>query len=93
MVNLTEKAKRWPRRKNGQPIFKTTDQAIFYAHLIANNKRLADEIDHYRHLARQQLKAEREKTDPNYNLLMEIALKGQLFRECLDEVKRIQKDL
>lgn len=92
MVTLTEKAKQWPRRTNGEIIFKNTNQAIFYANLIANNKRLADDIDLWRRQARREVMAERQKTDPNYDRLMEIAVKGQLFRECLDEVKRIKQE-
>lgn len=92
MVNLTEKAEQWPRRRNGEVIFKSTNQAIFYANLIANNKRLVDAIDLWRRQARREVMAERQKTDPNYDKLMETAVKGQLFRECLDEVKRIREE-
>lgn len=92
MVNLTEKATQWPRRRSGEVIFKTTNQAIFYANLIAYNKRLVDAIDLYRRQARRDLMAERQKPDPNYDKLMELAVKGQMFRECLDEVKRIKQE-
>jgi len=92
MVNLTEKARQWPRRKNGEPIFKTTNDALFYANLISNHKRMVDEIDLYRRAARFDLKYARAKTDPDYDRLMEMAVKCQLFRECLDEVKRIREE-
>jgi len=92
MTNLTAKAEQWPRRKNHEIIFKTTHQAIFYANLIASNKRLVDEIDLWRRQARRELIAQRQKTDPNYDTLMEIAVKGQFFRECLDEVNRIREE-
>jgi len=92
MTNLTDKAKQWPRRDNGEPIFKTTNDAIFYANLIAKNKRLTDDIDLYRRLARDVLKAERQEANPNSDILMDIAVKGQFFRECLDEVKRIREE-
>jgi len=92
MTNLTERAEQWPRRKNHEIIFKTPYQAIFYANLIASNKRLVDEVDLWRRQARRELIAERQKTDPNYDTLMEIAVKGQFFRECLDEVNRIREE-
>ena len=92
MVNLDEKAKQWPRTKSGEPIFKTTHEALFYANLIYNNKLLINEIDLYRRMARRGLRILRGKPDPDYNILMEIAVKGQLFRECLDEVRRIKEE-
>ena len=92
MVTLTEKAKQWPRRESGEPIFKTTNDAIFYANLIAKNKRLVDDVDLYRRLARRMLKVARQEADPNYDILMCMAVKAQFFRECLDEVKRIREE-
>jgi len=92
MVTLTEKAEQWPRRKNHEIIFKTTHHAIFYANLIASNKRLVDEIDLWRRQARRELQAERLKPVLNHDRLMEIAVKSQFFRECLEEVKRIHEE-
>ena len=92
MTNLTEKAKQWPRAETGEVIFKTTNDAIFYANLIAKNKRLVDDIDLYRRLARGMLKVARQEADPNYDVLMHMAVKAQFFRECLDEVKRIRDE-
>ena len=89
MVNLIEKAEQWPRRKSGEIVFKTTHDAIFYANLIYDNKPLIDEIDKSLKAARNQLSIMRRNNNPNLDLLMEIAVKAQLFRECLDEVMRI----
>lgn len=93
MVTLTEKAEQWPRRKNGEILFKTTHDAISYATLIADNKRMVDEIDHYRRSARREVITSRKIKDPNLNKLFEYAVKAQMFRECLDEVKRIREEL
>lgn len=92
MVSLTQKARQWPRGDNGQPIFKTTHEAILYANLIHNNNPMVDEIDLYRRITRRELRILRGKPDPDYDILFEIAVKGQLFRECLDEVHRIRKE-
>lgn len=89
MVSRTEKAKRWPRRKSGEIVFKTTHEAVFYANLIYDDKPLMDEIEHYLRAARKQLTIMRQSNEQNLNLLMEIAVKAQLFRECLEEVMRI----
>lgn len=82
----------WPRRRNGQPIFKTTQEALFYANLISKNKKNIDEIDLYFKAARRQIKTERDKVKPNLDRLMELATKAQFYRECLEEVKRIRNE-
>ena len=92
MVNLTEKARQWPRGDNGQPIFRTTQEAIFYANLIADNNPMVDEINLYRRITRREIRILRGRPDPDYDILMELAVKGQLFRECMDEVKRINQE-
>lgn len=89
MVNRKEKAKRWPRRKSGEIFFKTTHDAIFYANLIYDDKPLIDEIEKFRLAARKQLVIMRQKNNQNLNLMFEIAVKAQMFRECLEEVTRI----
>jgi len=83
------KPESWPRRKNGEPIFKTTNEAIFYANLISTDKRRRDEIEAYSKATRRQSKTERDKIQVNLNRMMQLATKGQFFRECLDELKRI----
>jgi len=92
MTKLTEKAEQWPRRKNNELVFKTTHEAIFYANLIYDHKRLVDEIDMLLRSARRQLADQRQTKEPNLDRLMNIAVKGQFFRECLDEVKRIREE-
>jgi len=92
MTNLTERAEQWPRRNNGQIIFKNSNQAVFYANLIYNNKRLVDEIDMSLRAARRDLIIQRQRNGPNMDKLMELAVKAQFFRECMDEVKRIREE-
>lgn len=92
MVNLTERAEQWPRGENGEPVFRTDNEAIFYANLIYNKLALVEEIDLYRRMARREVTILREKPDPDLDMLYEIAVKAQFFRECLDEVKRIREE-
>ncbi|MBA7478651.1 hypothetical protein ES707_14079 [subsurface metagenome] len=92
MVTLTQKAELWPRGENGEPVFRTDNDAIFYANLIYNKLALVEEIDLYRRMARREVTILRQKPDPDLDMLYEIAVKAQFFRECLDEVKRIREE-
>ena len=92
MVNREEKAKLWPRRRSGEIVFKTTHEAVFYANLIYDDKALVDEIQKSLLAARNQLVIMRQRNNQNLDLLMQIAVKAQMFRECLEEVMRIMVD-
>lgn len=92
MRTTITKADSWPRRRNSEPIFKTTNEAIFYANLISTDKRRIDEIEAYLNAARRQIKTERDKTQHNLNRMMQLAMKGQFYRECLEEIKRIRNE-
>ena len=89
MTNRTEKATLWPRTKSGDIVFKTTHEAVFYANLIYDDKPLVDEIEKFLRAARNKLIIMRRNNNPNLDLFMVIAVKAQLFRECLEEVMRI----
>lgn len=81
----------WPRRKNGEPIFTSTEMAIFYAHLIGDSLKAQSEILAARKKAVLECEAMRVKTNPNLNRAFEIAVKAQFCRECLEEVERIKE--
>ena len=82
----------WPLRDNREPIFQTTNDAMFYAQLICNLPEKQDLIDAYRHRVHQRLKSERERNVPNFDRMMDLAVRAQFFRECLDECKRIEEE-
>ena len=81
--------KLWPRRKNGEPIFRTTFEAIFYAQLAAKGGGHVKEMKAWREKAHRDLQHVRKDKSPNLDRLMEYAVKAQLFRECYEEIERI----
>lgn len=92
MTNTSDRVKGWPRNKKGELVFKNTHEAIFYANLITDKKRLVDEIDVCLRSARRELSIYRTKKSPNLDRLMHLAVKAQFFRECLQEVNRIKDE-
>jgi len=79
----------WPLRKNGEPIFTCSEEAIFFSHLIY------DKVEWIIYLTRRRKKAYfeigvlRSQPTPNYQRMMDLAVRAQFFRECLEEVRRI----
>ncbi|MBA7494440.1 hypothetical protein ES702_05016 [subsurface metagenome] len=79
----------WPRTKSGDFIFTCTEQAIYFAHLAS------DKIETTRNLVRLRkrfyvdIATQRAKPTPNHQRMMDLAVKAQFYRECLEEITRI----
>lgn len=88
LTDLTQ----WPRTKGGVPVFTCTEDAIFFAHLIFIDANERLRLVHLRRKALFELKVMRSKTSPSYQRMMDLAVKAQFYRECLEEVGRIEKE-
>ena len=82
----------WPKRRSGEVIFKTTNEALLYAQLIFNEPDKQQELCHYRVNAYKKLKAERERKKPNLDKMFALAVRGQFFREAFMECQRIKDE-
>lgn len=89
MVSRLDRAKKWPRRRSGEILFNTTNEAIIFAHLIFDNKPMVEEIEKSLYAARDEIATLHGRLDPDLDILMQTAVKAQMFRECLEEVMRI----
>ena len=92
MIAIKTDLKTWPRRRNGEPVFRTTNDAIFYAQLASKRIKTIEEMKSYRESARRTLQHVRKTKSPNLDRLMEYATKAQLFRECYEEIERINQE-
>jgi len=92
MRAIKETLKTWPTRKNGEPIFRTSNDAIFYAQQAVNEPSVVEKMKYYREQAHRVLRTERAKLHPNLDRMMEYATKAQFFRECWEEIERIQHE-
>lgn len=90
MITIEDRLKAWPRNNAGQPIFKTSEQAIFYAVLIYDKPDRVDIINKLRRNALADIGQRRKKNGANMDLLMQLAVKAQFARECLEEVDRLK---
>lgn len=84
--------KTWPRRKNGEPIFTCSEDAIFFGHFININ---TAEINYLKKLRRNcylDIAVGKKKTNPNYDRLFDLSFRAQMYREALEEVERINNE-
>jgi len=84
---------RWPRRKTGEYIFQSTEEAFFFANLALGKPDVISNLKRSMVLARVAVNNERTRGTPNLQRMMDLAVKAQFFRECLEEVDRIKKEV
>jgi len=83
----------WPKTRGGEPIFKSTNEALLYAQLVFQEPDKQQDLCHYRVNTYKQLKAERERKKPNIDRIFGLAVRAQFFREAFMECLRIQDEL
>lgn len=82
----------WPNDKRGLPIFTSTHDAYLYAQLIEKFPDKQKMLSITRQDFYIKLRHERHLAQPNLQRMMDLAIKAQLYRECLDEVHRIKNE-
>jgi len=83
----------WPRRKNNEYIFQSTEEAFFFANLALDKPDVISSLKRGRAIALKNISQERVAGFPNLQRMMDLAVKAQFFRECLEEVDRIKKEV
>lgn len=82
----------WPKNKDNEPIFKSTEDAYFFANLVYDNEKEIKIIRKAHDLARLHFKALRDRDSQDLNKMGHLATKIQYARECLEEIDRIHND-
>jgi len=82
----------WPRNMIGWPILTSTREAFLYAQLIHDDPGLQAYLVQYREQTYLELRREREKKDPDLQLMMDLAITAQLYRESYMEAARINAE-
>lgn len=89
--NISDLA-RWPLTRGGEPIFKSTNEALLYAQLVFQEPDKQQDLCHYRVNTYKKLKAERERMKPNIDQVFALAVRAQFFREAFMECLRIKDE-
>jgi len=79
----------WPRRKNGELIFTTTNEAIYFANLTDDRLASYDLLKKWRRNAYQDIAMLRSRPSINYNRIFNLAVRAQLYREVMEEIQRL----
>lgn len=89
MESLLSFVERWPKHKNGQPIFKNCDDALLFAQLIYQDDDWQKLLKFYVGDFYIKLSLERDSEKPDLDRMMVLACNAQAFNACLDECLRI----
>lgn len=82
----------WPMNKSGEYIFQDTPQALYFANIAFGKPGVIANLKRVKSLARKALQIDRKAGFPNSQRTMQLSLKSQLYRECLEEIDRIKKE-
>lgn len=82
----------WPKDRRGIPIFTSTHDALLYAQLIEGIPDKQSMLFISRQDIYIKLKHERHSQNPSLQRMCDLAVKAQLFRECLEECQRIHDE-
>jgi len=82
----------WPRVKSGELIFQSTEDAIYYANLVDDRLAAYDLLKKWTKKTEFNINLERFKSDPNLNRVYDLAVRAQHYRECIEEIQRLNKE-
>jgi len=66
----------WPRRKNGELIFRDTNEAIYYADITDDRLGTYEYCRKWRKKTLEELEASRRKRPVNWNRCFDLAVRG-----------------
>jgi len=79
----------WPRRKNAELIFQSTNEAIYYANICDDRLAAYDLLKKWRRKAYQDIEGLKNRKPVNWNRMFDLAVRAQLYRECMEEIQRL----
>lgn len=82
----------WPTRRDLQPILNSTEEALLYAQLIHRHIQRQTDLASYREQIYKLLSVERRRPNPDLQRMMNLAVRAQFYRECLEEAQRINAE-
>jgi len=88
--NLFSRFIAWPLNRYGRFAFSSTGNAHEFASLVFLERRKIAEIWRDRFLVACDLRRARRRDPVDYQLHLNLAVEGQLLRECLEEVDRLR---
>lgn len=91
MITYAYTFESWPRTQGDDPIFTCSEEAIYYAHLCSDEKDEINRLTMLRRAAYQGIAKLRAARQPNYQRMMDLAVKAQFYRECIEEIGRIDQ--
>ena len=82
----------WPRRKNGELIFTSTNESIYFANITDDRVSAVNLLKKWRRNANQNIKIYITKKPINYKMIFDLAVRAQLYRECMEEIERLNTE-
>lgn len=81
----------WPRRKKGDLIFQSTNEAIYYAQICEDRLAAYDLLAKWRKNTLETIKDVKAYASINYDRLFDLAVRAQFYRDAMEEIQRLNQ--
>jgi len=81
----------WPRMKSGEVIFRSTEDAIFYANLVDDRLATYDLLKKWIKKTQENIDSLKERTPFSANRLFNLVVRVQFYVECMEEIQRLNE--
>ena len=82
----------WPRRKRGDLIFRSTEEAFYYANIVEDRLAAYDLLSKWRRNTYQEIDVLKKMKPLNFDRLFDRAVRAQFYREAMEEITRLNKE-
>jgi hypothetical protein len=79
----------WPRRRRADLIFRSTEEAFYYANIVEDRLTAYTLLSKWRINTYQDIEALKKKKPLNFDKLFDLAVRAQFFREAMEEIQRL----
>ena len=82
----------WPRRKQGDLIFTSTEEAFYYAYIVEDKHVAYNLLMKWRFNTYREIDALKKKKPLNFDRLFDLAVRAQFYREAMEEISRLNQE-
>jgi len=82
----------WPRNGRGELIFQDTNEAIYFANITDDRVLTHNLLKKWRRNVYQNIVPLRKNKPVNFNRIFDLAVRAQLYRECMEEIERLNTE-
>lgn len=91
MSNIQDLINKWTKDGKGRPLLHSTEDAVYYGTLIAEDREKVTELRGYRSQVLTWIQIEKGKEQVDLDRVFNLAIQAQYYREAYEAAETIMK--